>query len=146
MMPTLDTRSGFPPLTRLPPDAVFLCNARERHSGKAVSNRANLTALKTYSPHSDYRFDTKTFTELKNLRQVFCTRVSGVAPDAVVQRVMRHISPETKRQYKLGMADQVRQAMEKSNKKARPITTFCSDLENAVRTREQRVIRSGERL
>jgi integrase len=53
-----------------------------------------------------------------NLRHVFCTRLSGVAPDAVVQRAMRHTSPETKRHYQLGMADQVRQAMEKSNKKA----------------------------
>jgi hypothetical protein len=44
--------------------------------------------------------------------------MSGVAPDAVVQRAMRHTSPETKRHYQLGMADQVRQAMEKSNKKA----------------------------
>ena len=53
-----------------------------------------------------------------NLRHVFCTRLSGVAPDAVVQRAMRHTSPETKRHYQLGMADQVRQAMEKANKKA----------------------------
>jgi integrase len=53
-----------------------------------------------------------------NLRHVFCTRLSGVAADAVVQRAMRHTSPETKRRYQLGMTDQVRQAMEKSNKKA----------------------------
>jgi len=53
-----------------------------------------------------------------NLRHVFCTRLSGVAPDGVVQRAMRHTSPETKRHYQLGMTDQVRQAMEKSNKKA----------------------------
>ena len=31
---------------------------------------------------------------------------------------MRHTSPETKRRYQLGMTDQVRQAMENSNKKA----------------------------
>jgi len=31
---------------------------------------------------------------------------------------MRHTSPETKRHYQLGMTDQVRQAIEKSNKKA----------------------------
>jgi integrase len=53
-----------------------------------------------------------------NLRHVFCTRLSGVAADAVVQRAMRHTSPETKRRYQLGMADQVRQAVEKSNEKA----------------------------
>jgi integrase len=53
-----------------------------------------------------------------NLRHVFCTRLSGVAADAVVQRAMRHTSPETKRRYQLGMTEQVRQAVEKSNEKA----------------------------
>jgi integrase len=52
---------------------------------------------------------------LYTLRHVFCTRLSGVAPDAVVQRAMRHTSPETKRRYQLGMADQVRKAVEKAN-------------------------------
>jgi integrase len=52
-----------------------------------------------------------------NLRHVFCTRLSEVAPDAVVQRAMRHTSPETKRHYQLGMAEQVRQAVEKTNKR-----------------------------
>lgn len=51
-----------------------------------------------------------------NLRHVFCTRLSGVAADAVVQRAMRHTSPETKRRFQLGMADQVREAVERSNK------------------------------
>ncbi|MGC1383319.1 MAG: site-specific integrase, partial [Candidatus Acidiferrales bacterium] len=55
---------------------------------------------------------------LYTLRHVFCTRLSGVAPDAVIQRAMRHTSPETKRRYQLGMADQVRQAMEKANESA----------------------------
>jgi hypothetical protein len=44
--------------------------------------------------------------------------LSGVAADAVVQRAMRRTSPGTMRRYQLGMTDQVRQAMEKSNKKA----------------------------
>ena len=52
------------------------------------------------------------------LRHVFCTRLSAVAPDAVVQRAMRHTSPETKRMYQLGMTLQVREAVEKSNEKA----------------------------
>lgn len=55
---------------------------------------------------------------LYTLRHVFCTRLSEVAPDAVVQRAMRHSSPETKRRYQLGMADQVRQAVERANKSA----------------------------
>jgi integrase len=53
-----------------------------------------------------------------NLRHVFCTRLSGVAPDAVVQRAMRHTSPETKRHYQLGMTEQVRQAVEQANERA----------------------------
>lgn len=39
-------------------------------SGKALSNRANVTTSKSYVTHSDYRFDTKTFTELKNVQAI----------------------------------------------------------------------------
>jgi len=53
-----------------------------------------------------------------NLRHVFCTRLSWVAPDAVVQRAMRHSSPETKRYYQLGMVDQVREGIERANERA----------------------------
>jgi len=53
-----------------------------------------------------------------NLRHVFCTRLSWVAPDAVVQRAMRHSSPETKQHYQLGMVEQVREGIEKANKEA----------------------------
>ena len=52
-----------------------------------------------------------------NLRHVFCTRLSWVAPDTVIQRAMRHSSPETKRRYQLGMVEQVRQNLEKANKR-----------------------------
>ena len=51
------------------------------------------------------------------LRHVFCTRVSKVAPDAVIQKAMRHSSPETKRFYQLGMVEEVRKAMEHGNQK-----------------------------
>ena len=34
-----------------------------------------------------------------------------------MQRAMRHTSPETKRHYQLGMADQVRDAVDKANKR-----------------------------
>jgi len=53
-----------------------------------------------------------------NLRHVFCTRLSWVAADAVVQRAMRHSSPETKRHYQLGMVDQVREGIELANERA----------------------------
>lgn len=39
-------------------------------TGKSVSHKANITASKSYYPHSDYRFDTKTFTELKNAQAI----------------------------------------------------------------------------
>jgi hypothetical protein len=39
-------------------------------TGRAISHRANLTASKSYYPQSDFRFDTKTFTELKNAQSV----------------------------------------------------------------------------
>jgi TraM recognition site of TraD and TraG len=39
-------------------------------SGNAISHKANITASKNYFPHSDFRFDTKTFTELKNAQAV----------------------------------------------------------------------------
>jgi len=67
---------------------------------KATLKRAGVTAFPIY-----------------NLRHVFCTRLSEVAPDAVVQRAMRHTSPETKRHYQLGMAEQVRNAVDKANKR-----------------------------
>jgi integrase len=53
-----------------------------------------------------------------NLRHVFCTRLSWVAPDAVVQPAMRHSSPETKRVYQLGLVHQIREHMERANEKA----------------------------
>jgi type IV secretory system conjugative DNA transfer VirD4/TraG family protein len=39
-------------------------------TGKAISHRANITASKSYSPHTDYRFDIKTFMELRNAQAV----------------------------------------------------------------------------
>jgi len=39
-------------------------------TGKALSNRANVTASKSYNTRTDYRFDMKTFTELKNAQAI----------------------------------------------------------------------------
>jgi TraM recognition site of TraD and TraG len=39
-------------------------------TGKSISHKANITASKSYSPHSDFRFDMKTFTELKNAQAI----------------------------------------------------------------------------
>jgi integrase len=51
------------------------------------------------------------------LRHGFCTRVSKVAADGVIQKAMRHSSPETKRIYQLGMVEEVRKAIEHGNDK-----------------------------
>jgi len=39
-------------------------------TGNAVSHRANITASKSYNTQADYRFDMKTFTELRNAQSV----------------------------------------------------------------------------
>jgi hypothetical protein len=39
-------------------------------TGKTLSHKANITASKSYSPHHDLRFDTKTFMELRNAQSV----------------------------------------------------------------------------
>jgi hypothetical protein len=39
-------------------------------SGKALSHKANLVASKNYTTRSDYRFDTKTFMELRNAQAI----------------------------------------------------------------------------
>jgi hypothetical protein len=39
-------------------------------TGKALSHRANITASKSYNTQNDFRFDMKTFTELRNAQSV----------------------------------------------------------------------------
>jgi len=39
-------------------------------TGKALSHRANIVASKSYNSQPDYRFDTKTFMELRNAQSV----------------------------------------------------------------------------
>jgi TraM recognition site of TraD and TraG len=39
-------------------------------TGKSLSNRANVTTSKSYNTHCDFRFDMKTFTELRNAQSV----------------------------------------------------------------------------
>jgi hypothetical protein len=39
-------------------------------TGNALSHRANITASKSYNTQSDFRFDMKTFTELRNAQSV----------------------------------------------------------------------------
>jgi hypothetical protein len=77
-----------------------------------ISGRTNPKYARTNTVFSDYGF-----FPIYNLRHVFCTRLSWVAPDAVVQHAMRHSSPETKRFYQLGLAHQVREHLERVNRK-----------------------------
>jgi len=39
-------------------------------TGKALSHKANITASKSYNTQTDFRFDMKTFTELRNAQSV----------------------------------------------------------------------------
>ena len=50
-------------------------------TGKTLSNRANVTTSKSYHTHSDFRFDTKTFTETQE-RPVGNHRLRRLEPDA----------------------------------------------------------------
>jgi TraM recognition site of TraD and TraG len=48
-------------------------------SGKALSHKANIVASKSYSTQSDYRFDIKTFMELRNAQSVILA-YDGINP------------------------------------------------------------------
>ncbi|MGC1903184.1 MAG: TraM recognition domain-containing protein [Candidatus Acidiferrum sp.] len=48
-------------------------------TGKSLSHRANISASKSYSPYTDYRFDVKTFMELHNAQSVV-TAYDGTNP------------------------------------------------------------------
>lgn len=39
-------------------------------TAKPVSHRSNITASKSYSTHTDFRFDVKTFMELQNAQSI----------------------------------------------------------------------------
>ena len=53
--------------------------AREPVDGKAVAHKANVTTSKSYNTQSDFRFDFKTFTELKNA-QTMTLAYDGLNP------------------------------------------------------------------
>jgi hypothetical protein len=51
-------------------------------TGNTLSHRANITASKSYNTHSDFRFDMKTFTELRNAQSVViaCDGLNPIPP------------------------------------------------------------------
>ena len=57
------------------------------------------------------------FSDLQSASRILYASQLGRS-DAVVQRAMRHSSPETKRHYQLGMVDQVREGIERANERA----------------------------
>ena len=48
-------------------------------TGKALSQKANIIASKSYNTQSDYRFDMKTFMELRNAQSVVLA-YNGIDP------------------------------------------------------------------
>jgi integrase len=81
------------------------------------------------------------YLPIYHLRHVFCTRLSWVAPDGVVQRAMRHSSPETKQRYQLGMVEQVRENIERANRRVYEgrRVLHCYDTAPACEKRERNV-------
>jgi integrase len=86
---------------------IFPSPSKPGHPIRSVKTAWKATLRRAGVPHFP----------IYNLRHAFCTRLSWVAPDAVIQRAMRHTSPETKRHYQLGMVEQVREAMERANQR-----------------------------
>jgi len=52
-------------------------------TGKALSNKANIVASKSYNTQSDYRFDTKTFMELRNASPSSLPTTESIPPTDV---------------------------------------------------------------
>ena len=72
-------------------------------TGKALSHKANITASKSYNTQSDFRFDMKTFTELRNAQSVaHCLRrpqsdaADVLLPEALLQRPEQILLPATR--------------------------------------------------
>jgi len=57
-------------------------------TGKALSHKANITASKSYSPHHDPRFDTRTFMELRNAQSVTIA-YDGTNPSLLPQALLQ---------------------------------------------------------
>lgn len=50
--------------------AVCLCDNPEVVTGKSLADKAHISTSKTYNQQRDYRFDRKTFTELRNAQSI----------------------------------------------------------------------------
>lgn len=120
--------AGPTPLSKLALDVLGCWKGQQAGSGSPyvfpspVNRNKPIGTVKTAWKNTLKRAGVP-YLPIYQLRHGFCTRVSKVAPDAVIQKAMRHSSPETKRFYQLGMVEEVRQAMDRGNEK------FYGDLE-----------------
>jgi integrase len=131
------------PLTGLAHDVLLRWKKEQR--GKSpflfpspVKSNQPITTLKTAWKATVKKAGVTRFP-IYHLRHVFCTRLSWVAPDAVVQRAMRHSSPETKHHHQLGMLEQVRQNLEKTNENfyGKGKVLRCYDGQPAVENKQE---------
>ena len=77
-------------------------------TGNALSHRANITASKSYNTQNDFRFDTKTFMELRNAQSVTIAYdglnpipPTVLLPEALLQRPQQILFPAAGRRRTL---------------------------------------------
>jgi hypothetical protein len=61
-------------------------------TGKALSHKANIIASKSYNTQSDYRFDIKTFMELRNALSVVVA-YDGINPTPPMEMILPFLKP-----------------------------------------------------
>ncbi len=73
-------------------------------TGKAIAHRANVTTSKSYNTLSDFRFDFKTFTELKNAQSVTLA-YDGLNPQPPVFMYLKPYYKDVHKSYFRQLAD-----------------------------------------
>src|SRR5215469_5039832 len=73
-------------------------------TGKTIAHRANVTASKSYNTQTDYRFDMKTFMELKNAQSI-AIAYDGLNPMAPTFCYLKPYYNDPNRSYFRQMAD-----------------------------------------
>ncbi|HKW17593.1 MAG TPA: type IV secretion system DNA-binding domain-containing protein [Terriglobales bacterium] len=73
-------------------------------TGKAIAHRANVTTSKSYNTLSDFRFDFKTFTELKNAQSVTLA-YDGLNPEPPVFMYLKPYYNDVNKSYFRQLAD-----------------------------------------
>src|SRR5438552_8705065 len=73
-------------------------------TGKAIAHRANVTASKSYNTQTDFRFDMKTFTELKNAQSI-TVAYDGLNPMPPMFSYLKPYYNDVNKSYFRQMAD-----------------------------------------